>query len=471
MRIPVPLGFPLGQGRSKAAGLQGLVNLYGENVQAEGRTQLALYATPGRKAFATIGGGAVRGQINTGSRAYAVIGTQLYLVNSDGTSSALGGIEGSAQVDMAYNGQQITIVAELKSYTYDVIGLTLAEIPDGDFVQASSCAALASYSIFARKGTGQFAWSSLLDATAYDPLDFATAESEPDNLLAVRRRGNELCLGGSNSTEFWGLTGDSNAPFARVSTAAATIGWISRDSGCLVDNGLVWAGQDGLAGGRGVYRAEGYIPKKISTPQVDLLLEATNDPTELRAFAYQKAGHQFYVLTHPQEWTIAWDILTGQWSYRRTGDYTMGAEPTGGWNAVTFALNGSKQIVGSDDGNLYELDHATLTDAGSTLAREVTFPTLSFGGAFQSVDRFEVEIERGVGLVSGQGSAPLMMLSYSKNAGATWSAPRTASMGAMGQNSVRVFWTRCGRAKDFTPKLRVTDPVKTVIVSAFADVS
>lgn len=471
MRIPVPLGFPLGKGRSEAAGLQGLVNLYGEPVQAEGRTKLALYGSPGRVAFSTIGGGSVRGQFNTSSLHFAVVGSALYKVNSDGTNTNLGEIEGTDQVDMAYNGQQVTIVAELKSYSYDVIAGTLAEISDGDFQQASSCAALAEYSIFSRKGTGQFAWSALLDATSYDDLDEASAEAEPDNLVAIRKRGNELALLGTNSTEFWGLTGDFNAPFARVSTAAVTIGCVARDTARLVDNGLTWVGRDGLAGGVSVYRAEGYIPKKISDPHVDGYLEAVADPSKLRAFTYQQAGHQFYVLTSPQEWTLAWDVLTQQWSYRRTGDFTMGAEPSGTWDARTYALNGSNQIVGSDDGNLYSLSLSTLSDNGSTLVREVTCPQLWHGGVYKTMNRLELEVQTGVGLISGQGSAPLIMESHSDDGGATWSTPRTASLGTMGQGKILVYWTRLGQYKNRIIKFRVTDPVTTVFLGAWADIS
>ncbi len=216
---------------------------------------------------------------------------------------------------------------------------------------------------------------------------------------------------------------------------------------------------------------EGYVPKKISDPHVDGYLESVATLSTLRAFTYQQAGHQFYILTSPGEFTLAWDVLTQQWAYRRTGDFTMGAEPSGGWDARTFALNGTKQIVGSDDGNLYSLDLDTLSDAGSTLVRECTTPNLFPGGDFASVDRLTLEIESGVGLISGQGSAPVVQMCVSKDGGKTWSTPRTASMGAQGQYKYRCFWTRLGRAKDMMVKFRVTDPVPTVFLSAYADVS
>lgn len=471
MRIDVPLGFPLGKGRSTAAGMQSLCNLYGEPIQRDGKTQLALYTTPGRLAFSTINNGAIRGAINTATTYYVVAGTSLYSVDTAGTATSIGTVEGADPVDMTFNGVHVFIVAELKSYTYNVSTLAFAEVADADFVQASACDALATYIVVARNGTGQFAWSAVADGTAWDALDFATAEAEADNLVFIRRKGNEIVLGGSNSTEVWGLTGDSNAPFARVSTQAVTIGCASRDSACLVDNGLVWVGRDGKAGGLSVYRMDGYIPKIISDPNVSKYLEAVSDPTLLRAFTYQQGGHQFYVLTNPSEWTLVWDVLTGQWSYRRTGSFAMGAEPSGGWDAVTYALNGTKQIVGSADGNLYQLSLTTLTDNGEILVRECTTPNLWAGGRKLSMDRLTLEIQAGIGLSSGQGSDPKVMMSCSKDGGQTWSTPVEAGMGVSGDTKHRAFWTRIGQYEQIMFKFRTTDPVTTVYLGAWGEVS
>ena len=138
-RVRIPFGRTFNKGRSNAAGLQSLVNLYGEPVEGEGRTDFVCYGTPARSLFATIGGGTVRGQITASDVHYTVIGTTLYKVNSDGTSTSLGTVEGALPVDMSYNSNQIDIVAEVKAYSFDVPTLALTEHTGGGYEQANSC--------------------------------------------------------------------------------------------------------------------------------------------------------------------------------------------------------------------------------------------------------------------------------------------------------------------------------------------
>lgn len=475
MRIRIDLGKGFGKGRSNAPGMQSLVNMYSEPVEREGRTDVVCYGTPGRVLFSTIGG-AVRGQFTASDVHYAVVGSRLYSVTSAGDRTDIGEIEAAdpadptGPVDMSYNGNQLDICGEPKSYSYDTNTAVLSEISGGGFEQASSCTSVASYSIFAVKDTARFRWR-LTNVALFDALDFATAEAESDNLVVVRKVGNEVALLGTATTEFWGPTGDAGADaFARTATASASIGCVSREAALVVDNALMWVGRDGKAGGVSVYRAEGYQPRKISPPQIDNYLESVADVSTLRALSYQQRGHLFYVLTANQEWTQAYDVATGQWAPRKTGYFTMGAEPSGGWDATTFTLNGSKQIVGASDGNLYELQADTLTEAGASIVREVTTPQLSNQGRRTFMSRLELEIEAGVGLVSGQGSDPIVMESHSDDGGKTWSTPRNAGMGAIGQNKWRAVWNALGSYRQRIIKFRVTDPVDVVFLTAHADV-
>lgn len=469
-RIAVPFGRAFRVGRSKAAGMTSLVNLYGEPVEGEGRTDFVCYGTPSRSLFASIGGGSVRGQITASDVHYAVVGTSLYKINADGTNIALGTIEGSLPVDMSHNGSQVDIIGEIKSYYFDVPSSTLYEHSGAGYEQAVSCTSLASYTIIAIKDTGRFRWRIVNDTT-WSALNFATAEAESDNLVAVRAVANDVALLGLRSVEWWGPTGEAGAAaFAKTATAAANIGCVARDTALVVDSGLTWVGRDGLAGGVSVYRAEGYAPRKISPPEVDNYLEQVANLSTLRAFAYQQRGHLFYVLTLPNEWTLAWDISTNLWSYRKSGSWAMGSDPLGGWDAFSFAINGQKQCVGGSDGNIYQLLADTWTDGGHGVVREATSAQLHTGGRLTFMSRLELDLEAGVGLVTGQGSNPVVMASWSDDGGKTWTNPREASMGAMGQNRMRAVWHGCGAYRQRVIKFRVSDPVKTVLLGAWADV-
>lgn len=260
-RIPIPLGKSFAKGRSNAPGMASMVNMYSEPVHGEGRTDVALYGTPGKALFATIGT-TPRGQINASDVHYSIHGTRLYSITSGGVTSDIGEIEGDQPCDLSYNGNQIQIVADLKTYSYDTPSGVLSEETGGGFEQAISTASVASYSIVAVRNTGRFRWK-LTNSATYDALNFATAEAESDKLVAVRKVGNEIALLGTATTEFWGPTGDAGADaFARTAAASASVGCVSRGSAVTVDNALTWVGRDGRAGGVSVYRAEGYSPAR-----------------------------------------------------------------------------------------------------------------------------------------------------------------------------------------------------------------
>jgi hypothetical protein len=471
-RLKIALGQTIGKGRSKSPGMASLVNMYVEEVPGEGRTNSVCYPTPGKTLFASIGGGVLpRGQITASGVHYAVVRDRLYSVTAAGATNNLGEIEGVAPVDMAYDGRQIGIVTELKSYEYATAAQLLSEISDPSFEQASTVGAVAGYMVYGVKNTGRFRWKLATDAT-FNPLDFATAEAESDAITAIRAVGGELAMLGRSSLEWWRATGQANEnAFARSAVAAAPVGSDSRDTAIVVDGGLTFVGRDGLAGGTSVYRTEGHQPQKISSPHEDEYLETAANIDDLHALAYQQRGHLFYCLTDPNEFTLAWDIATKQWAHRKSGSWSMGDEPTGGWDARTFTLNGDKQIVGCADGNLYQLDLDTLSDLGGTVISEATSAQLHHDGRRAFMPRLELDIEAGVGLPSGLGSAPVVYESHSDDGGKTWTSPRAAGMGAIGQNKWRAVWNVLGSYRQRVIKIRVADPVPRVLMNLIADIN
>jgi hypothetical protein len=81
-------------------------------------------------------------------------------------------------------------------------------------------------------------------------------------------------------------------------------------------------------------------------------------------------------------------------------------------------------------------------------------------------NRLQVDFEPGVGLVDGQGSAPLVLLDWSDDGGKTWSNQHRGSLGKTGEYLTRIFWTRLGRARARTYRVTISDPVKRVIMGA-----
>jgi hypothetical protein len=472
-RERVPLGLTLTKGRSTAAGSQALVNLYAEPVEREGRTVMQLLPWPGKVLFSTIGGGNVRGQIEVADDHYAVIGETLYVVDDTGAASSVGTIEGTEPVDLDSNGADLVIVAELKSYRVLLSTGVLTEITtDPDLSTPTSVTSVNGYSITTRSGSDVFQWSSLRDATAWDALDFATAESNADSLVAVRTVNKELVLIGKKTIEFWYNSGNPLQAFEPRSVAPLKIGGVARNASIVADGSLILPARDGEGGGLSIVRINGYQAEKVSTPAIDKWLwDNRTTISTARAFSFQLLGHAFYVLTIPGVVTLVLDLSTKTWlPYVRSGTYAQNTEPGGIWDAVTFATNGNNLIVGASDGNLYKLDDTVFTEAGSAIIREVILPQLHKGGLGFTVHRLEADIEPGVGLTSGQGSNPVMMFNKSVDGGKTWDSARECGMGVLGDYIRRVFWSMCGYGRNFIARLRVSDPVKTVWLGIYAEI-
>ena len=79
-----------------------------------------------------------------------------------------------------------------------------------------------------------------------------------------------------------------------------------------------------------------------------------------------------------------------------------------------------------------------------------------------------IDMEVGDGLSSGQGSAPIGMLTISKDGGRTYGNEIQISLGAMGQYTARMQATRLGISRDWVFKVRVSDPIKVVALQGFA---
>jgi len=74
-----------------------------------------------------------------------------------------------------------------------------------------------------------------------------------------------------------------------------------------------------------------------------------------------------------------------------------------------------------------------------------------------------------VGLNSGQGSDPEVMLRWSDDGGHTWSYEHWKKMGKIGQYGYRTLWRRLGmttQIRDRVYEVSGTDPVRLYIMGA-----
>lgn len=460
------------QARALPLSAQQLVNFYAEAAPKDAKSPVVIYGTPGIKSFAdTVGDGPIRGTKKMDGVLYAVSGCTLYSVDSTGTATALGSIAVGAsrtppnctdKVSMSHNAAstpQLVIVDGTNGWIYTTTD-GLVEITDGDFFPADVVDFQDQYFLFNRAGTGQFFLSNLNDGTVYTATDIATAEGDPDNLLAVISNRREVWLFGAETIEIFWNSGNADFPFVRFEG-----GFIERGCGAAFsiaedDNSIFWLGED-----RVFYRADGFQPQRISQHGIEEALREYVIISDACAFIYTMAGHKFYVCTFPAEGaTWVYDITTKLWHERHS--FGMGR-----WRVSTYVEVYGKHLVGDfEDGKIGELDLDTYQEYGVTMQGQATGPAVDKDRKRIFHRRFELDIEAGTGLTTGQGSDPQVWLDWSDDGGHTWSARKPfRSMGKIGAYMQRLRWLSLGSARQRIYRLTVSDPVKRSIIAAHLD--
>ena len=455
--------------RSVNAADNRMVNLFAEIVPEAGKEPAFLNRAPGLRLLATVGTGPIRGLWTFGGYGYVVSGTELYRLNSSWSATLLGSVSGTGPVSMADNGTQLFVACNGPSYIYNSSTNVFAAISDPDFPGAVTVGYLDGYFVFNEPNSQRLWITSLLDGTSVDPLDFASAEGNPDGVVSILSNFREIWVFGDNSIEVWYDTGASDFPLQRIQGAYNELGCAAAFSVAKMDNGVFWLGKD--ARGQGiVYRANGYQGQRISTHAVEWQIQQYGNISDAIAYTYQQDGHSFYVLTFPSaNATWVYDIATQSWHERA------------GWESSQFTRHRSNcqmsfnsEIVVGDyqNGKVYAFDLDVYADDNVTqrwLRSWRALPTGQNNLKRTSHHTLQLDCESGVGLNVGQGSDPQIMLRWSDDGGHTWSNEHWSGMGKIGEYYRRVFWRRLGmtlKLRDRVYEISGTDPVKVSIMGA-----
>jgi hypothetical protein len=447
--------------RSLNANASQTINFYPE-VDKSGKNVVAMYGCPGTIERAA-GSGEVRGYLDHDDDdiTYVVIGNKFYSFDTSETLTELGTISSSTgYVSIASNGLVVIFVDGVKGYSYNISSATFGQITDPDFPALPTAVDILSGIFIIMEGDSQRFLVSY-DGTSYAGLDFASAESSPDDLVGLIVDHQELILGGIKSTEVHYLTSDV-FPFAR--RAVIETGWASTFGACKADNSVFFLGADKV-----IWRLNGYQPTRISTHAIEYAI-SQYDVGDCRMWAEKREGHLFIWCQFPTgNETWVFDVATGLWHRRAYRDPATGT--LGRHRANCHLYLNNKHYVGDyTNGKIYELSMDAYDDDGDDLPAIRVCKHIADGGLKPVFHhRLQLDVETGVGLVSGNGSDPQMLLKWSDDGGHTYGNDVEMPIGAIGEYSTRVIWEPLGRAYDRVYWAQITDPVKRVIVGAALD--
>jgi hypothetical protein len=458
------------QSRSLKLDAQRCVNFYpvrGESGTA--KAVAALFGTPGLRLLTTLGGvGGIRAEYppSNGGDAIVVQGSSVYRVSTGFVSTFVGTIDLLlTPVSIADNGTTAVLVTGPNGYRLDLASNNLTKITDPAFYGAARVSYNNVTFIFERPGTNQFYVTSP-GTISFDELDFASAESNAEPIVSHIINHGELLLFKRTVTEVWSDSGNADFPYAENSNASIEQGCAAAHSVVDLDNSVFWLGGDKNGTGI-VWRLNGYTPQRISHAGIEKAIQGYSDISDAIGFAQQKEGQTFYFLTFPTgNATWVYDVATQLWHERAYLLPASGVFQRHRGNSMMFF--GGEHVVGDwENGNLYALDLECYTDNGDPLVSLRAAAHIA-DGAYKNIrfHELEVDIEAGVGLETGLGSDPKMMLRWSNDGGKTWSPLREMTMGRIGEFKARARATRLGKARDRVYEISISDPVKRVIVGA-----
>lgn len=429
-----------------------------------------LYPTPGLTTWVTATGGSpIRQMFEHLGILYVVAANKFYSITTAKVQTERGTLNTSTgRVSIAAIADEILLADGADAYHYKVSTTTFTTVSDVDFpADATIVTAQDEYFMAVKPSSGQFNLSALSNGLSWLAADFSTAEGKPDRLISAYSHRRYLWLFGEYTTEIWYNSANVDFPFEKQNGIFIEYGCMAEHSVVEAANALFWLGRN-RNGMPVILKSNGFQPEIVSTRAINYQLTTYTSVADAFAFSYSHEGHEFVIFSFPTaNKTWVYDVTTQLWHERDSYDGTRYGYYIG--NCVAFFDN--RILIGSRNGaQIYEVDEATYTEDGNLIRRQLVSGHFDTDTRRGTLYNFQVKTDPGIGLLSGQGSDPQIMLRISKDYGNTWGNELWRSPGKLGEYKDRVMWTRLGEGRSFTFELTVTDPNKWIVHGARADI-
>jgi hypothetical protein len=458
--IPINVAGPSYQSRSRPLSSQQTQNFY-QQVVEEGVDEFVLHSWFGLKSISALSG-KDRGATKMAGIGYTVKGSSLYSFDANGSTTLIGSISGTERCIFANDGFNLIIVVPARIvYMYD--GSTLSAVTDSNIVGSIAVTYLNSQMIYTKPDLFVIADAGIPNVAS--GLNAANADSKPDKLVHAYAFQQNIFMIGAGSVEPWWNTGEGNPPAARLDGQIIEVGCAATYSIANTDDALYWLGDDGS-----VYRLSGGAKEKVSSAAISHAIDGYSDVSDAIGYTLTKEGQNFYVLTFPSEdktWALSEELGNKGWF-----------ELSSGTNSGMYQATSHVSVYGKnwavDDVGLYQLDINTYTNGGETIQRRRTMGVISgqvFNkrGASVQLSKIKLLMETGVGLISGQGEDPQIILELSFDGGNSWKDYGFARVGRMGEWSIQVEFDILDTFYEAIPRITTSDPVPFSIYSGTVD--
>jgi hypothetical protein len=364
---------------------------------------------------------------------------------------------------MAGSGTQIVIIDGTNGFTYTPAGSTFAQISDVDFQRCKTVTYLNGYFLFDWFDTNKFFSSDADDGTSYSGLFFSFAETNPDDVQGVLSHQQQLYITGKKGIEIWQFNPNTSAfPWVRYPGAAIQTGVAGPFAATVHKERIYFVGPDAL-----FYQLNGIEPVNRSDPGVATAWKSYGDISDVVIWGVSWGIQEWIYITFPTaNKTWVFDSYTGFFHERVSHDSDGNSMRR--WRGNVYAKCYGKHLIGDAFSNqIGVLDVDAFSEYGNIIQSRAVSPAIHNKGDTVFMSSLEILMKTGVGLTSGQGVSPKMILDWSDDGGDNWSTVHMeGSLGAIGQTKARVRFTELGSFDSRNYRITITDPVRRVVVSA-----
>ena len=465
LTVPINIAGPSYQDRSRPLSSQETRNFYHEVVES-GKDQYVIKSFPGQKLLGTAAvSGADRGQHQMLEVAYRVVGNTLYEVSRVGVHTSKGAIPGAERCIFADDGVNMFIVADGIVSQYSNSTNLVTTVTDSSIVGAQSVAFINNQ--FAYTFPLLTVFSDVGDGSSASSLNAVGAESNPDDLVRDYTFDQILYRFGKRSCPNWYNSGVGTPPFDRIEGQIINIGLGAIHSVATTRDFVYWLGSDNQ-----IYRARGGQEQVISTAAISGAIQSYPSSADAYGAVFTIDNKTMFVITFPsanRTWCLTEELGVNGWFELSKGI------TDGPYNAGSILEVYNEVLVGdSSNGQLYELDFDTYDQAGETWRRRrvlgsINGDTLGQKGKRVQMSRFELIMEMGTGLITGQGEDPKIMIEASYDGGKSWDTGTWMRVGRLGETNIRAEWFNMKSFYDLIIRITTSDPVAYNIYSGAID--
>jgi hypothetical protein len=463
--VPLKLVGSTSENRSHQADNELTKNWYPQIPEGNSNSPAILLPWLGSKAFATSVGNLNRGIHVWNSTLFHVVNQTLFSVDTAGVYTTIGTVAG---VDYCVFENYIVGATDLmiiaggtSSFVYTWDGTT--------FTASSRVSKAVTYlnskAIYPNSGF-EFGVTGASGATTETSV--GSAESSPDDIQRPYAFNQWVYMFCDTTIEPFYDKGSGSPPLARIDNAIMQKGLGGFYTVANTDKAMYF-----LADDSNVYQIIQSQLTKISPPSMVNTIKDLNTDNA-RGYTITVDGQDFYILWFSDGITWAYIEEYGEWFNLSTGTNEGDTNPYLGQGYVE--IYNKKLSVDYRTADIIELDMDTYTDLGNVIQRRRVLPPFSSKdvgtpiGKRLLMSKVKFALQTGVGIVSGQGSDPQIMVEYSLDGGETWSTERWIEIGRMGKYLINAEYWEMVSFYEITFRITVSDPVFSSLHDATIEV-